>query len=108
MKAVDQLELVKKIQTFWSDNSVSVTVYYRKEELPEIKTWLKDNYATSLKTVSFLLHSDHGFAQAPYEEIAEDKWKELTAKVKPLTSVMISGGEDLEGLGCDQGVCPVK
>ena len=108
MKAVDQLELVKKIQTVWSDNSVSVTVYYRKEELGEIKEWLKENYANSLKTVSFLLHSDHGFAQAPYEEISEDKWKDLIGKVKSLSNVVISGGDDLEGLGCEAGVCPIK
>ena len=108
MTAVDQLELVKKIQTLWSDNAVSVTVYYRKEELPSIKEWLKENYATSLKSVSFLLHSEHGFAQAPYEEITEEEWKKMTAKVKPLTDVIIGEGADLEGLGCDQGVCPIK
>ena len=91
-----------------SDNAVSVTVYYRKEELPSIKEWLKENYATSLKSVSFLLHSEHGFAQAPYEEITEEEWKKMTAKVKPLTDVIIGEGADLEGLGCDQGVCPIK
>ena len=31
--AVTQLELVKRLQTVWSDNSVSVTVYYKPEEL---------------------------------------------------------------------------
>jgi len=107
MSAVDQLELVKKIQTLWSDNSVSVTVYYRKEELPQIKGWLKDNYATSLKSVSFLLHSDHGFAQAPYEEISEEEWKKATSRVKSLMDITIDSG-DMEGLECVGGVCPVK
>ena len=40
MTAVDQLEWVKKMQTEWADNAVSVTVYYRLEELGEIKEWL--------------------------------------------------------------------
>ena len=44
MKAVDQLDLVKKIQKEWSDNAVSCTVYYKKEELQEIKEWLRKNY----------------------------------------------------------------
>ena len=35
--ALQQLEYVKRLQTEWSDNSVSCTVYYRKEELDDIK-----------------------------------------------------------------------
>jgi hypothetical protein len=46
--------------------------YYKKEELPEIKQWLKENYKDSVKSVSFLLHSEHGFKQAPYEEITKE------------------------------------
>ena len=75
--AIDQLEYVKRLQTEWSDNSVSVTVYYRKHELPEIKEWLKKNYNNSIKTVSFLLHSDHGFIQAPMEQITKQEYEEL-------------------------------
>jgi len=108
MSAVRQLELVKQMQTEWSDNSVSVTVYYRKEELPDIKEWLDKNYENSLKTVSFLLHSDHGFAQAPYEEIDEKHYKELIKKVKPISNVMDIGNEILEDVECVGGVCPVR
>jgi ribonucleotide reductase alpha subunit len=109
MRAVDQLELVKKMQTLWSDNSVSVTVYYRKNELPEIRAWLQENYATSLKTVSFLLHSEHGFAQAPYEEITLARYQELKKRIKPLTDVVIQySAQDLEDIGCETGVCPIK
>lgn len=64
MSAVEQLEVVKRLQTEWSDNAVSVTIYYRSGELESIKGWLLENYKTSLKSVSFLLHSDHGFLQA--------------------------------------------
>lgn len=38
---------------------------YRDEELPEIKEWLRKNYNDGVKSISFLLHSDHGFDQAP-------------------------------------------
>jgi len=37
MSAIKQLELVKQMQTVWSDNSISVTVYYRKEEIVDVK-----------------------------------------------------------------------
>jgi len=108
MSAVKQLELVKKMQKIWSDNSVSVTVYYKKEELPEIKKWLKENYKNSLKTVSFLLHQEHGFKQAPYEEITKEKYKELMKNIKPIKYSKVDGGNDLDMEDCPGGVCPIK
>jgi hypothetical protein len=53
MTAIDQLEEIKKLQTIWSDNSVSCTVYYRKEELPEIRAYLKKHYKGGFKSLSF-------------------------------------------------------
>jgi ribonucleoside-triphosphate reductase len=106
--AVQQLENVKWLQTVWSDNSVSCTVYYKKEELPEIKQWLAENFTDGVKTCSFLLHSDHGFAQAPYEEITKEKYEELVAKTTPITDVNISE-DDFELEECSAGgACPVK
>ena len=106
--AVEQLEWVKKLQTEWSDNAVSCTVYYRKEELDDIKKWLKKNYNNSIKTCSFLLHNDHGFNQAPYEEITEEKYLELKQKVQPIDGEDIGSFEFLDSLECANGVCPVK
>lgn len=110
MPAVRQLELVKNMQTIWADNSVSVTVYYKKEELPEIKEWLKENYENCVKSVSFLLHSDHGFAQAPYEEIDEKRYRDIKKRVKALDNIQIEfSEEELGGLGCEMGgTCPIK
>jgi hypothetical protein len=108
MKAVDQLDLVKKIQREWSDNAVSCTVYYKKEELAEIKEWLRKNYKNSIKSVSFLLHQDHGFAQAPYEEIDKDSYKKISSKIKRVAAVSIGNGQTLEGLECEGGACPIK
>lgn len=108
MKATEQLELVKKIQSDWSDNSVSVTVYFKKEELPEIQEWLKNNYENSLKSVSFLLHSEHGFSQAPYEEINEERYKELLDKIDLKKLSLINGNKVLEDVSCENGTCPVR
>ncbi len=55
MDVLKQLDMVKKLQTIWSDNAVSVTAYYKPEELESLKTWLKDNYEHNVKSVSFLL-----------------------------------------------------
>ena len=108
MTAVDQLEVVKKLQTEWSDNSVSVTVYYRKEELGDIKKWLLSNYNQNLKTVSFLLHSEHGFEQAPYEEISATEYLGRRMMCKPIQTVEVKEDDVKESFECASGVCPIK
>uniref|UniRef100_A0A6M3L0E9 ribonucleoside-triphosphate reductase (thioredoxin) n=1 Tax=viral metagenome TaxID=1070528 RepID=A0A6M3L0E9_9ZZZZ len=108
MSAVNQLELVKKLMTIWSDNSVSVTVYYKQEEIGDIKKWLKDNYSNSIKSVSFLLHQEHGFEQAPYQEITEEQYKDMISKVKPLTNLNIDNNKTIEVDECSKGSCPIK
>ena len=110
MTAVEQLEWVKRMQTEWADNAVSVTVYYRIEELPQIKSWLKDNYDDSVKSVSFLLHADHNFPLAPYEEIDEETYNAMVAKVD-LTIPMGSSTLDdnlMDDPSCTTGACPVR
>lgn len=82
VSAIEQLEMVKMAATLWADNAVSVTVYYRDDELPVIKQWLRDHYQEAIKSVSFLRHSDHGFDQAPYEEIDETTYKAMWEEIK--------------------------
>ena len=64
MTAIDQLKEIKRMQSVWSDNSVSCTVYYKKEEIEDIRNYLNKYYRNNHKTLSFLLHSEHGFAQS--------------------------------------------
>jgi ribonucleoside-diphosphate reductase alpha chain/ribonucleoside-triphosphate reductase len=110
LTAIQQMEWHRWLQTHWADNSVSVTVYYKKEELPEIQAWLKENYNKSVKTISFLLHKDHGFQQAPYEEISKEQYEEISSKVKPITSIIGDSGEHelSDNLECSKGSCPVR
>jgi ribonucleoside-triphosphate reductase (thioredoxin) len=107
MTALDQLEQVKRMQELWSDNSVSCTVYYRKEELPEIKKYLKKHYKNSHKSLSFLLHSDHGFAQAPYESISKEEYDALRASTTLITSVD-EANIGVDDSDCATGACPVR
>jgi len=107
MTAIDQLETVKWLQQVWSDNSVSCTVYYRMEELPEIKKYLKKHYKGSHKSLSFLLHSEHGFKQAPLEEITEEQYNELVANTRTITAIS-DGDIGLDDAECASGACPVR
>jgi ribonucleoside-triphosphate reductase len=106
--AVQQLEYVKQLQTEWSDNAVSCTVYYRKEELDSIKDWLKKNYNNSVKSVSFLLHKEHGFIQAPLEEITKEQYEEYMKNITPIVSGEIKEDDMLDSFECVGGVCPIK
>jgi len=108
MTAVDQLEWVKKMQAEWADNAVSVTVYYRKEELDEIRAWLAANYDTSIKSVSFLLHADHNFPLPPYEEITEDEYKKAVSKIDFTIQMQSTGNDVIDLDDCATGACPVK
>lgn len=109
MTAIDQLEVIRELQTNWSDNSVSCTIYYKLEELDSVKEWLSKNYNDNLKSVSFLLHKDHGFIQAPLEEITEEQYKELSSKCKLIESIeTIDEQSILDSLECENGSCPVK
>jgi len=110
LTAVEQLEWVKKMQTDWSDNAVSVTVYYRLEELDEIKAWLEKNYDNGIKSVSFLLHADHNFPLAPYEEITEDQYNAMIAQID-LDTPIVNFNADVDMLddpSCATGACPVR
>lgn len=106
MTAIDQLEVVRRLQAEWSDNAVSCTVYYKKEEIPSIQKYLTEHYSKSFKSLSFLLHSEHGFAQAPLEEISEEAYNALAASTRIITSVdeAIFESDD----ECAGGMCPIK
>lgn len=105
----EQLEDVRFLQENWSDNSVSVTVYYDKEDLPELKKYIEENFNENFKTLSFLLKMNNsGFKQLPFESISKEQYEYLSSLVKPILSAEINE-EDVEELGaCGVGGCPIK
>jgi hypothetical protein len=102
-----QLDVLKLAQKHWADQAVSVTVYYRKEEIQMLKAWLADNLQY-LKSISFLCHSDHGFKQAPKEAVTREQYEKLSAKVRPLDISEIGDGAELDSLECAGGACPIR
>lgn len=102
-----QLEAVKVAQKYWSDQAVSVTVYYKREDIARIKDWLRDNLK-EIKSISFLSYSDHGFKQAPKEAITAEQYARLASKVKSIELDDVAEGQELEGLECEGGACPVR
>lgn len=108
MSAIEQLEVVKRLQCEWSDNAVSCTVYYRPEELEAIREYLSKTYNRSFKSLSFLLHSEHGFDQAPLEEISKEKYEEMIANVEPIVSLETENEIGIDSDECATGACPIR
>jgi ribonucleoside-triphosphate reductase len=102
-----QLDVYRLAQKHWSDQSVSVSVYYNKEEIGKIKDWVRDNLKET-KSISFLCHNDHGFLQAPKEKITKEQFEQLSEKIKLIDVDGIDEGDGLDGLECEGGICPVK
>jgi adenosylcobalamin-dependent ribonucleoside-triphosphate reductase len=105
MSAVQQLDLCKFAQRVWADQSVSVTVTYRDEEIPSIRAWMEDNWH-ALKTVSWLRYSGHGFNLAPYEPTGLDTFYQMDAMIN--TSIPLIGGNELDDADCASGACPIR
>lgn len=110
MSAIEQMDLVRHLQRVWADNSISVTVYYRKDELDGIREYLAEHWA-EMKSVSFLLHSEHGFDQAPMGELSFDEYSTMLAHTTPLgeriSGSTIISDDDFE-LECSTGACPIR
>jgi ribonucleoside-triphosphate reductase len=93
-------------QRLWSDNQVSITVTFKKEEAKEIKRVLQFS-EDKLKSISFLPIKEHGYKQAPYEEISRERYEEMASKIKPL---LLDDTRD-RAIGerfCDSDRCEIK
>ena len=67
MSAIEQLELWKMYALEWCEHKPSVTITVRDEEWLKVGAWVYDNFDIC-SGVSFLPHSDHTYAQAPYQD----------------------------------------
>lgn len=76
--AVEQLEHYLVYAKHWAEHNVSVTIYVRENEWPEVGAWVYRHF-NDINGVSFLPYSDHVYKQAPYQAIDEEKYLELAA-----------------------------
>lgn len=80
MTAIDQLEHYLIYKQHWCEHNPSITVYVRDSEWLAVADWVY-NHFDDIGGVSFLPHSDHVYAQAPYQEIDEQTYQELKARM---------------------------
>ncbi len=102
----EQAENAAAYQKYWSDNQVSITITFQDEEADQIKHVL-ECYEDKLKSVSFLPIKEHGYKQAPYEEITKEQYEEIISKLKLFN---LNGTKD-RAIGekfCDSDRCEVR
>lgn len=103
----EQFALAAALQEIWSDNAVSITITVKPEEALDLVHALS-MYETRLKSVSFLpLRGDKVYAQAPYERISADEYKERVAKLKTVNFDAIDDVDKKEERFCDGEVCTI-
>ncbi|MCJ7651362.1 MAG: fused protease/ribonucleoside-triphosphate reductase, partial [Candidatus Lokiarchaeota archaeon] len=102
----EQAQNAADYQKFWSDNQVSITITFRPDEADQISHVL-ECFEDKLKSVSFLPIKEHGYKQAPYEEISKERYEELISTIQPL----FLGDTRDRAIGeryCDSDKCEVK
>lgn len=104
----EQLELAALVQTYWADNSVSITVTFDPDtEASQIPNAL-DYFQYKLKTVSFLpRHSGGAYKQMPYESITEEVYNERIKNLKRPNYKKLKEAEAVGELYCENDTCEI-
>jgi ribonucleoside-triphosphate reductase len=68
------MELISEVQRNWSENAISVTVYYDIEKIKSVVIPAIEKYFDQLKVFSGLPYYGHNFPQAPEEPITEEQY----------------------------------
>lgn len=112
--AIEQLERYKKLQVAYCQQNVSNTISYAPEEVPEIISWLLENWDIYVG-VSFLYRADPsktaedlGYLYLPQEVVTKEKYEAYVAKLSDVDFSNSGSSLELEGTECEGGACPMK
>ena len=112
--AVDQLERYKLLQTSWTQQNTSVTISYSPDEIPEIITWLLDNWSCYVG-VSFIYRTDPtktakdlGYLYLPQEVVTEEEFKAYESQLLPVNIENANSFNEIVDEECATGMCPIK
>jgi len=80
LSAIEHLNTWLVYQRAWCEHKPSITVSVKEDEWMEVGAWVYKNF-DEVSGISFLPHSDHSYKQAPYQEVSEQEYLELLAKM---------------------------
>jgi ribonucleoside-triphosphate reductase len=112
--ALAQLERYKMLMQNWCQQNVSATISYSVDEVDDIVDWLMDNWDLYVG-VSFLFRADPtktakdlGYLYLPQEVVSKEVFDEYASRIQPVTIDEANSFDELEGMECAGGACPVR
>jgi ribonucleoside-triphosphate reductase (thioredoxin) len=117
-RAEKQVSLFEKIglaataQKYWSDNGVSVTLSFDKEEETKFIAPALNMYEGQLKAVSFLPMGNKTYPQQPYTEISREEYNSYVGTIGKIDwSAIYDGKDNLDAESekyCSTDACEIK
>ncbi len=110
--ALEQLAHWKLIKEHYTEHNPSVTVSVGENEWLAVASWVYDNWDL-VGGLSFLPRADHVYQLAPYEEITEERFGELSKRWENIDFSKIVSYEKVDEtqgakeLACVSGVCEI-
>jgi ribonucleoside-triphosphate reductase len=108
----EKLGLAATAQKYWSDNGVSVTLSFDKEQETKFIAPALHMYEGQLKAVSFLPMGNMVYPQQPYTQITKEEYNGYVGKIGKIDfGAIYEGAENLEAQGemyCTTDYCEIK
>ncbi len=102
----EQAEHAAKLQHYWADNQISVTVKYKPEERSELAHLLA-LYEDRLKAISFFPLTDHGFDHAPWQPAPREEVQKYLDSLDVPNYTEVVNTHDSEDEFCSGESCTI-
>lgn len=113
VSAIEQLEIYKMFQKYYTDHNTSITVHVRDNEWDGVEHWMWENW-DDVVAVSFLSLDDNFYPLLPYESIDEKEYHRRVDEMKHFVPSLLSKYEvfesdiDVGKSDCINNVCPIR
>jgi ribonucleoside-triphosphate reductase (thioredoxin) len=108
----EKIGLAATAQKYWSDNGVSVTLSFDKENEKKFIAPALNMYEGQLKAVSFLPMGDKVYPQQPYSEITREEYNAYVGTIGKIDwSAIYDGKDNLDAESekyCSTDACEIK
>jgi ribonucleoside-triphosphate reductase (thioredoxin) len=108
----EKIGLAATAQKYWSDNGVSVTLSFDKEEEKKFVAPALNMYEGQLKAVSFLPMGNKTYPQQPYTEITREQYNSYVGTIGKIDwSAIYDGKDNLDAESekyCSTDACEIK
>lgn len=114
--ALDQLEIYKTFQKYYTQHNSSNTISVRNGEWGTCADWVYDNWS-SVIGVTFLPLDEKTYELAPYESITEEEYEKRKSVMKSFDFDLLCEEERLKDeyvpteiidKACESGACPLR